>query len=43
MLIVNAVRKCGFTPQYEELQKLYGQYYSIGLEIFAFLCNQFSK
>lgn len=32
---------CGFTPQYNELQKLYEQYGNRGLEILAFPCNQF--
>jgi len=43
MLIVNTASKCGFTPQYEELQKLYDDYNKDGLEILAFPCNQFAK
>ena len=43
LLIVNTASKCGFTPQYEELQALYGEYESKGLEILAFPCNQFGK
>ncbi|KAL9655851.1 hypothetical protein ABK040_000913 [Willaertia magna] len=42
ILIVNVASKCGFTPQYEPLQKLYEQYKDKGLEIFAFPCNQFA-
>jgi len=43
MLIVNTASKCGFTPQYEDLQKLYDEYNKKGLEILAFPCNQFAK
>jgi len=41
LLIVNTASKCGFTPQYEELQKLYDEYKAKGLEILGFPCNQF--
>lgn len=41
LLIVNVASKCGFTPQYEGLQKLYEQYHDQGLEILGFPCNQF--
>ena len=41
VLIVNVASTCGFTPQYEGLQKLYDQYSEAGLEILAFPCNQF--
>ena len=43
MLIVNTASKCGFTPQYKELQELYDLYNKDGLEILAFPCNQFGK
>lgn len=43
VLIVNTASKCGFTPQYEGLQKLYDEYNEKGLEILAFPCNQFGK
>lgn len=41
LLIVNVASACGFTPQYEGLQKLYEEYQSQGLEILGFPCNQF--
>ena len=42
LLIVNTASKCGFTPQYEDLQKLYEKYNAYGLEILGFPCNQFN-
>ena len=43
MLIVNTATGCGFTPQYEGLEKLYQKYHEKGLEILDFPCNQFGK
>lgn len=43
LLIVNTASKCGFTPQFEDLQKLYENYKSEGLEILGFPCNQFAE
>jgi len=40
VLIVNVASKCGFTPQYKDLQKLYEQY-ADRLVIIGFPCNQF--
>ena len=41
LLIVNTATGCGFTPQYEGLEKLYKTYQKKGLEILDFPCNQF--
>ena len=41
LLIVNVASECGFTKQYEGLQKLYEKYQSRGLVILGFPCNQF--
>ncbi|MEJ2048792.1 MAG: glutathione peroxidase [Calditrichota bacterium] len=41
MLIVNVASKCGFTPQYEGLQKLYSEYADKGLVILGFPANNF--
>ena len=41
LLIVNTATGCGFTPQYEGLEKLYEAYKDDGFEILDFPCNQF--
>lgn len=41
LLIVNTASKCGFTPQYEGLEKLNRQYAARGLVVLGFPCNQF--
>jgi glutathione peroxidase len=41
VLIVNVASKCGYTPQYEQLQQLHKEYGEKGLAILAFPCNQF--
>lgn len=43
MLIVNTASKCGFTPQYTDLQKLHERYSDQGLTILGFPCNQFNE
>lgn len=43
LLIVNTATGCGFTPQYEGLQKLYSKYKDEGFEVLDFPCNQFGN
>lgn len=42
VIVVNTASKCGFTPQYGELQQLYDEYKDRGLEVLGFPCNQFA-
>ena len=43
LLVVNTATGCGFTPQYEDLQKIYDEFHDRGLEILDFPCNQFGN
>lgn len=43
LLVVNTATGCGFTPQYEGLQKLYEEYQEQGFEVLDFPCNQFGN
>jgi len=43
LLIVNTASACGFTPQYEGLEKLYRSYAARGFAVLGFPCNQFGR
>ncbi len=43
LLIVNTATGCGFTPQYDGLEKLFEKYGGSGFEILDFPCNQFGN
>ncbi|MDE2419982.1 MAG: glutathione peroxidase [Gammaproteobacteria bacterium] len=43
LLIVNTASKCGFTPQFEGLEKVFEEYKDKGLVVLGFPCNQFAS
>ena len=43
LLVVNTATGCGFTPQYEDLERIYAAHHDQGLEILDFPCNQFAN
>lgn len=43
LLVVNTATGCGFTPQYEDLERIYSEYHDKGFEILDFPCNQFAN
>jgi glutathione peroxidase len=42
VLVVNTASKCGLTPQYDGLEKLYSEYKGRGLVVLGVPCNQFA-
>jgi glutathione peroxidase len=43
ILVVNTASKCGLTPQYKDLEKIYKEYKDKGLVIVGFPANNFGK
>ena len=43
LLVVNSATHCGFTPQYDDLQRFYEKYAQQGFDVLEFPCNQFEN
>jgi glutathione peroxidase len=43
LLVVNVASRCGFTPQYAGLEKLYGTFKDRGFAVLGFPCDQFGR
>ncbi len=43
VLVVNTATRCGFTPQYARIEKLYKEYHDKGFEVIDIPCNQFGS
>ena len=43
LLIVNVASRCGYTPQYEGLQKIFEEYREMGLLVLGFPANNFGN
>lgn len=43
LLIVNTATRCGFAPQFKDLQELYEKYHGRGFYVLGFPCNQFGN
>ncbi|MDO5119498.1 MAG: glutathione peroxidase [Coriobacteriales bacterium] len=43
LLVVNTATGCGFTPQYDDLERIYAAYREQGFEVLDFPCNQFAN
>src|SRR5436305_96878 len=41
LLLVNVASKCGYTPQYAQLESMYEKYKDRGVVVLGFPCNQF--